>query len=587
MVGILSAAFISLGVLWLLNLLGVDLNPVSGLLGFALAIALIAFARQRAMKSAIPDPAGAFFSPSNYRFDADGIHVTQDGLSSHSAWSRVRSITSSAEHIYLWTDRFAAHVVPIRDLPADVAVGQALAQLREWSASLDGASPPTLSTPSFAAPVRRQPFAALRLLALRQVDEAALVGKLTSIVMLAAFALAVWAGFDWLRMQPDPEFYPYDAATLSWFILVALLIATVIAKRSHPEISLARVCVLIAIVMPLLIAADFAIERYLPQGVAPFAQLALLAYTGLYLANGLRSLTGSRQPAAVAGGVVLALSAWWLGSVLYIQPSLWIERSELQADYNEEKWQGGEALLFEQPARIDAAVANIQAPRGGAPVGFFVGFAGVGEQRVFAEEIKFAQAVFARRYDTSSRTLLLLNDQRSLDEQPLATGSGLRRALKGVAAKMRLDRDVLFLTLSSHGAEGAVLSVTNGTIPLRDLNDHDLAQALAESGIKWRVIVISACYSGSFIESLRNPQTIVITAAAPDRTSFGCSDDRDLTYFGEAFFRDSLPQARSLRAAFNAAKKWVVQREKQEGQRPSNPQAFFGAQMEKKLAAME
>ena len=80
-------------------------------------------------------------------------------------------------------------------------------------------------------------------------------------------------------------------------------------------------------------------------------------------------------------------------------------------------------------------------------------------------------------------------------------------------------------------------------LPLRDLTGEALADALRASGIKWRVIVISACHSGAFIESLKDPYTMVITAAAPDRTSFGCSDDRDLTYFGEAFFRDSLPQA--------------------------------------------
>jgi hypothetical protein len=100
------------------------------------------------------------------------------------------------------------------------------------------------------------------------------------------------------------------------------------------------------------------------------------------------------------------------------------------------------------------------------------------------------------------------------------------------------------------------------------------------------VIVISACYSGGFIELLRDPQTIVVTAAAADRTSFGCSNDRDLTYFGEAFYRDALPTARSLRAAFDAAKAAIAARERREHVTPSNPQAYFGAKMEAKLAAM-
>ena len=77
---------------------------------------------------------------------------------------------------------------------------------------------------------------------------------------------------------------------------------------------------------------------------------------------------------------------------------------------------------------------------------------------------------------------------------------------------------------------------------LQDLTADDLASALQESGIKWRTIVISACHAGSFIDALRNPDTIVITAAEADKASFGCSDDRNLTYFGEAFYRDALPR---------------------------------------------
>jgi hypothetical protein len=85
---------------------------------------------------------------------------------------------------------------------------------------------------------------------------------------------------------------------------------------------------------------------------------------------------------------------------------------------------------------------------------------------------------------------------------------------------------------------------------------------------------------------LRDPDTIVITAAAADRTSFGCSSDADLTYFGEAFYRDALPGARSLREAFDKAKTAIAAREVAEGETPSNPQAYFGAAIEAKLAVM-
>ena len=50
--------------------------------------------------------------------------------------------------------------------------------------------------------------------------------------------------------------------------------------------------------------------------------------------------------------------------------------------------------------------------------------------------------------------------------------------------------------------------------------------------------------------------------------------------------RDALPGAKSLRDAFEAAKKAIAEREHHEHETPSNPQAYFGAELEAKLAAM-
>jgi hypothetical protein len=101
------------------------------------------------------------------------------------------------------------------------------------------------------------------------------------------------------------------------------------------------------------------------------------------------------------------------------------------------------------------------------------------------------------------------------------------------------------------------------------------------------VIVISACHAGAFIDALRDDNSIILTAAAADRTSFGCNDERELTYFGEAFYRDALPRAATLQDAFSLAKADIKGREEREHVRASNPQAFFGPAMEKKLARID
>jgi hypothetical protein len=238
---------------------------------------------------------------------------------------------------------------------------------------------------------------------------------------------------------------------------------------------------------------------------------------------------------------------------------------------------------------IDAQVARFAGVQQGSPSAarvFFLGFAGYGEERVFAEEIKFAAQRVSERYGASTASVLLLNDRRDLSTWPFASASSLRYSLEALARVMGPE-DVLFLTLSSHGSPDATIDVSNTGLTPQPLSAKVLAELLAESGIRWKVVVVSACYSGAFVRPLADDRTIVITAAARNRTSFGCSDKRDLTYFGEAFFRDALPYSTYLRAAFDYARKEVRRREKEIGVAPSLPQAFFGELMEAKLRAFE
>jgi len=232
--------------------------------------------------------------------------------------------------------------------------------------------------------------------------------------------------------------------------------------------------------------------------------------------------------------------------------------------------------MYAQSKRIDAAVQALRRPDDLGAAAFFVGFAGQGDQHVFASEISLARKVVAAKFGSAERSVLLVNDRRDLNTLPLASPTALRYALSGIAARMRLDSDVLFLSLSSHGSKEGEIMVSNGMLELNDLSADDLAAALRESGIKWKVIVVSACYAAKFIEPLRDDNTIIIAAAAADRTSFGCSDDRDLTYFGEAFYRDALPSAPDLKTAFEKATAEIAAREKAEKITASNPQAHFG-----------
>ena len=236
---------------------------------------------------------------------------------------------------------------------------------------------------------------------------------------------------------------------------------------------------------------------------------------------------------------------------------------------------------------IDAQIAHFPAETGSEAHVYFLGFAGYGEERVFAEEIKLAAKIVGEKYGSASRSVLLLNDRRDLSTYPLASESSLKYALNALGRVMNRDEDVLFLALSSHGSRGATIEVSNEGVEPQTLGAVTLADLLAESGIRWKVIVVSACFSGAFVEPLADNHTIILTAASRSRTSFGCSDQRDLTYFGEAFYRDSLPGSTQLRAAFETAKQEIRRREKEEGVRASQPQSYFGPLMEEKLRGIE
>jgi hypothetical protein len=243
-------------------------------------------------------------------------------------------------------------------------------------------------------------------------------------------------------------------------------------------------------------------------------------------------------------------------------------------------------LAARQPAMIDRQIQAVAGHAMPGAQGYFVGFAGVGEERVFAQEIDLAARRFADRFGLEQRSLRLVNDQRDLEKYPLASAGGLRHALLALGRVMDQD-DVLFLVLSSHGWKDATISITNVGMQPTSLGAAQLADMLRESGIRWRVIMISACFSGSFIKPLADNHTIVITAASKSRPSFGCGAESELTYFGEAFYRDALPSAPSLRAAFETARREITAREKAERVRPSHPQGYFAPLMETKLAEMK
>ncbi|MGA2777722.1 MAG: C13 family peptidase [Steroidobacteraceae bacterium] len=425
--------------------------------------------------------------------------------------------------------------------------------------------------------------ALLRLWSLRATGAIRATQSPAVTLILACCSIALWIAIDRWESRPDPQFVAANIPLLAWYAVAAQALAAVLCRQSRPSPSYAAALALVSGLVPILVALVTVAVVYFDEVTVQDICWICGAYSLAYLARGLRALTGRSQYWPSFAGALCIGAFIWLSDALNVIPDVW-NSVDAQATSADDARADDEALLFEQAARIDRSLAQVHRDASPKPEAFFLGFAGVGDEKVFAGEIGLAAKVLGERYGFANRRVYLINDERDLQREPLATVSGLKYALREIGARMRLDRDVLFLSISSHGSRDAVIAVSNSDLPLKDLYDEDLADALRESGIRWRVIIISACYSGAFIDSLRDARTIVIAAAAADRTSFGCSNDRDLTYFGEAFYRDALPGAHSLREAFDEAKASLALREQQERVTPSDPQAFFGGEIEAKLA---
>ncbi len=245
-----------------------------------------------------------------------------------------------------------------------------------------------------------------------------------------------------------------------------------------------------------------------------------------------------------------------------------------------------EAALYEQPRLLQQALSSIDASTLGKTDWYFMGVAGFSEQNVFRSEINKVRELFDVRFGTSGHSLSLINNTYSWLDEPIATKTSILRGLKTIGKQMNADEDVLFLTLSSHGDEN-IIQLENPPLAIDNLDAAWLREALDASGIRWRVIVVSACYSGSFIDELASPTTVIITASAADKMSFGCTNSAEMTYFGQAFFAESLRGNTSFEAAFKDARLRVNEREIAMGFEPSEPQMVIGSLMETALPAFE
>ncbi len=198
--------------------------------------------------------------------------------------------------------------------------------------------------------------------------------------------------------------------------------------------------------------------------------------------------------------------------------------------------------------------------------------AGDGKQSVFLREAEYVNDMLASRFGSHGQ-ITLVNHRDHLQDRPMATRENLHRAAKTLAERTGPE-DLVFIYLTSHGTREHELVLDQPRLQLADMPADDLAAALAPLKNRNKIIVISACYSGGFIPALKDEKTLIMTASQADKVSFGCSEEADFTYFGNALFAQALNQTDDLQQAFTLAKEYVAEREQTDGFEASEPQIW-------------
>lgn len=244
------------------------------------------------------------------------------------------------------------------------------------------------------------------------------------------------------------------------------------------------------------------------------------------------------------------------------------------------------AEALRQHQLINAAIEGL-APQRAGQVDVYVVAAGLWGDPVFESEATQAAAALSQALGAQGRTLVLTaGGPPGARRFPAANPHHLQIALGRVGALIDPAEDLVVVFLTSHGNPTG-MAFHEQTRLRGTLSPPALAAALTAAGISRRVVIVSACYSGVFVAPLANEDTIVLTAAARDRQSFGCQPEREWTYFGDALINQGLRAGKPLLQAFEEGRGLIDQWERRDNFTPSNPQSHIGSRAQRALQTAE
>jgi hypothetical protein len=453
--------------------------------------------------------------------------------------------------------------------------------------------------------VRRILILALRAAVWRTTPDPPLVG-LPVLLGFAATLAVVRTGLQSVDAGSWHHFNPYGLNAVVAWLALELAVAALVVRPATRSTALSALAVLAMISN----AAETAIKPILTS-ILPIAlqtgwagvvlTAVIYAVTVAWWIGAMTCIVESLEAAPrlrVLSRVVALWGALFVANALvphapvFIPPDFDARAAnwwEVLYALHQERTGGSHALSPElarleqaQPTLLQTEVSSLAPQRPGVTDVYALGIAGWGEQNVFVKELDGGLEAIGSVLPIKDHTLRLINNRDTLQTVPLADMQNFQAAVHAIGQVMDKAEDVLVLMMTSHGEQtGFALELPSGPA---ELTPRQVADVLDKEGIKNRVIIVSACFSGIFVPPLANDNTIVITAADAKNTSFGCTPESDWTYFGDAFFRQSLHPGSDFENSFNHARILIQGWELMDRLQPSNPQGHFGPAVVEKLA---
>lgn len=418
-------------------------------------------------------------------------------------------------------------------------------------------------------------------------------GGYLQICLLFLISLGLSLIYDYYDSAPDNYFNPYGLSYQALLYFAFFFSLSLIAVLNSRLQDLSKLIILLLSIVPVVWLGSVCLlalseqQSYFNAYQANWA--VFIAYSFWYLLIVARLIKRFFRLNIFPTIVYVLLYALLNFAPLFLLPSepLWYS---LQSTKDPDKTSSNiniESVYYSQSSLLDDSIENIIEGKIGDSDLFFIGYAGDAEEDVFMNEAKSAQSVMDNYMNSFGRSMVLINNEKTVDTIPLANSHNLKISLDKIAKRMNLDEDIMVLFLTSHGSKDHRLVTNFPPFKLNDLDPDSINSALNAAGIKWRIIVISACYSGGFIKRLSDPYTLLVTAANSEQTSFGCGHNGQYTYFGEAYLENGLIQERSFIKAFYTAKEIINKKEKEENLESSDPQISIGSEIRKKLSQLE